>query len=92
MDFNTVVKLFKDELVHSYRYGSCIYQYEQFLEWLIKKTYNLKVCVYISLVSNIIYVYIPGPSEGDGVTYRFGIDFESEDQFLANVMKDFLFS
>ena len=92
MDFNTVVKLFKNNVVHIYPYGSCMHQCEQFLEWLIKKTYNLKVCVYISLVFNSIHVYIPGPSEGDEATYRFGIDFESEDQFLANVMKDFLFS
>jgi hypothetical protein len=92
MDFNTVVKLFRGEEIVVSPPGANMYRCEQFLEGLIKKTYNLNVCVYIGLFSNFIHVYVPGPSEGDEATYRFGIDFESEDQFLANVMKDFLFS
>jgi hypothetical protein len=92
MDFNTVVELFRREVIQIFPCGDHTYRCEQFLEGLIKKTYNLEVCVYISLVSNFIHVYVPGPNKDVEASYRFGIDFESEDQFLANVMKDFLFS
>jgi hypothetical protein len=92
MDFNTVIKLLKKKVIHIFPYGDYTYRCEQFLEGLVKKTYNLTVCVYISLVSDSIHVYIPEPDKYGRAIYRFGIEFESESQFLALIMKDFIFS
>jgi hypothetical protein len=62
---------------------------EDYLEDLIKNTYGLRLCVKIAYFSDRIYVSETNTKEGRIQIYSYSI---TEEQFLARIMKDFLFS
>lgn len=60
-----------------------------YLEDLIKNTYGLRLYVKIAYFSGRIYVSETNTKEGRIQIYSYSI---TEEQFLARIMKDFLFS
>jgi hypothetical protein len=62
---------------------------EDYLEDLIKNTYGLRLYIKIAYFSGRIYVSETNTKEGRIQIYSYSI---TEEQFLARIMKDFLFS
>jgi phage terminase large subunit len=95
LDFDAIIRFLKSELIYVMKNKR---QHEKFLEDLIKRTYNLKLAVCLGFGfhedKNSLCVYMYNWDNWQVYKckgYRLGIEFENEDQFLACIMKDFLF-